>query len=266
MESLKKPETIISLINTTALLGVSVYFYRRINGLEQEIDKHTEHLTSTIKKVKEMQVTKQHIQQLAGAIRELNNVIGAQRNELNVLRNLTNFQNDQIKELQGQTKELGGDVKLLQQPYFPSPQMTQQPYVQPQMTQQRSVPPQVPVGQVSQGVPGVPTQGGIFGGSNQGMNQGYNQAGMNQFNQGSNQVSNQGLNQGFNQGLNQSGLNQGYNQGNNQGNNQGLNTGSSLIDLGNLNFSSEAEEPDLDDQIDAVRRARQNSNGLGLNL
>ena len=56
METLKKPETVITLINTAALLGVSVYFYRRINLLEQEIDKHTEHLTSTIKKVKEMQV------------------------------------------------------------------------------------------------------------------------------------------------------------------------------------------------------------------
>jgi uncharacterized protein (DUF1697 family) len=55
--------------------------------------------------------------------------------------------------------------------------------------------------------------------------------------------------------MNQGGMNQ-----------PGMNSGNSLIDLGNLNFSSEAEEPDLDDQIDAVRRARQGSNGLGLNL
>ena len=116
METLKKPETIITLINTAALLGASVYFYRRINGLEQDIDKQSEHLTSTIKKEKEMQVTRQHVKQLANAIRELNNIMGAQRNEINGLQNIIGFQKDQIKELQGETKTLGGDVKLTQMP------------------------------------------------------------------------------------------------------------------------------------------------------
>ena len=117
METLKKPETIITLINTAALLGASVYFYRRINGLEQEIDKYSEHLTSTIKKVKEMQITKQHVKQLAAAIRELNNAMGAQRNELSYLRNLSSFQREQIQELQEQSKELGADCKLTQVPF-----------------------------------------------------------------------------------------------------------------------------------------------------
>ena len=114
MDTLKKPETIISLTNTAALLGASVYFYRRINSLEEDLDKYSEHLTNTIRKVKDMQITKQHVKQLAGAIRELNNIMGSQRNEISYLKNLSSYQRDQLKELQSQTTELGGEVKLTQ--------------------------------------------------------------------------------------------------------------------------------------------------------
>ena len=112
MDALKKPETIISLTNTAVLLGASSYFYRRINGLEEDLDKYSEHLTNTIRKVRDMQITKQHVKQLAGAIRELNNIMGSQRNEISYLKDLTSYQREQLKEIQGQTKELGGECTL----------------------------------------------------------------------------------------------------------------------------------------------------------
>jgi len=260
MESIKKPETIISLINTTAILGVAVYFYRRVNGLEQEIDKHTQHLATTINKVKEMQVVKQHIQQLAGAIREMNNVTGSQKNELIHLRSLVAFQNDQIKELQAQTTDLGGSVKLLQQPYFAGNQqsmmnqpMNQNQYEQRQpMANQQSMVNNRGLNQNDQnfnvrtdrGTPSQTNLGGYNNGNYQNLNNNF-------------------VNPGNYQNQNNNFVNPGYNSGGYQNNPAG---NGSLIDLGGLDFGTEPEENEVDDQIDAVRRAKQNSNGMQLNL
>ena len=34
MNNLRKPESVIALINTASLLGISIYFYKKINNLE----------------------------------------------------------------------------------------------------------------------------------------------------------------------------------------------------------------------------------------
>jgi len=99
MESFKKPENIVTLVNTAAILGASVFFYRKFNGLEQELNKHSEHLTSTIKKVREIQITKKHIGQLANAIKELNMNIMNNRRDLEGMKEVILFQNQQIKEI-----------------------------------------------------------------------------------------------------------------------------------------------------------------------
>lgn len=285
METLKKPETIISLINTTALLGVSVYFYRRINGIEQELVKHTEHLTSTIKKVKEMQVVGGHVKQLAGAIRDLNGIMGAQKNEISLIRNFVDYQQNQIDELQGHAKESGAELKLTQHPLS---QMQNQGFNQGFNQGHR---PNQGYGNMGQNQVQFSSSSRYNNQMNQGpnqMSQGYNNQ-MNQMNQGYNNQVPQGYNnqmnqmsqgpsqmsQGYNNQMNQ--MPQGYNNQMNQMN-QGYNNQmqggmgpnhppqqpkNSLLDMG-LDFGNNMnQEPDdLDDQIDAVRRARQNSPGM----
>nr|QBK91406.1 MAG: protein of unknown function DUF1664 [Pithovirus LCPAC302] len=255
METLKKPETVITLINTAALLGASVYFYRRINVLEQEIDKHTEHLTSTIKKVKEMQVTKEHVKQLAGAIRELNNIIGGQRNEIIQLKHFSNFYKEQIKELQESTTGLGGEVKL-----------TKIPVISPVQFHPRNRYNQ------SQGY-NQPLQQGYnqSQGYNQPLQQGYNQP-QQRYNQsqqglGFNEQFEKQNRQGFNMNSQPSfgfNSNQTFQQQNNSGYNQDqfYHPAQDLIDL---NLMNNPEEDDIDSEIEAVRRARQNTN-TGLEL
>jgi len=114
MESLKKPETIITLVNTAALLGAVVYFYRRISHIEEKLDTHGEHLTSTIKKVKEIQLTKKHIEQIVAAIKSSNGKINFHSSEIQRFQQSNSIQNDQIKELQELVSELITEKEIKQ--------------------------------------------------------------------------------------------------------------------------------------------------------
>ena len=100
MDNLKKPETVIGLINTAALLGATFYFYRKTTNLEVELNKHSENLTSTIKKVKDLYLTKKHIATLAGAIKNQNNVLDISSRDIEILKEIIRVQASQITELQ----------------------------------------------------------------------------------------------------------------------------------------------------------------------
>ena len=123
MNSLKKPETIITLVNTAALLGISIYFYRKTNNLESELNKHSEHLTSTIKKVKEIANTKKYIAQIANAIKELNNYSAVHNRDIESLKEIIKFQNQQIQELHSfvltlRPEDNKSDFKLKENPHI----------------------------------------------------------------------------------------------------------------------------------------------------
>ena len=121
MNSIKKPETVITLLNTAALLGASIYFYRKINNLELELNKHSEHLTLTVKKVKEIANTKKHIAALANAIKEVNQNLGLNSQNIDFLKEIVKFQNEQIGELQEVVLTLKEDFdfKLKNNPHIP---------------------------------------------------------------------------------------------------------------------------------------------------
>ena len=129
MNSIKKPETVITLLNTAALLGASIYFYRKINNLELELNKHSEHLTLTVKKVKEIANTKKHIAALANAIKEVNQNLGLNSQNIDFLKEIVKFQNEQIGELQKVVLTLKEDLefKLKDNPHI-SRIMYQQQY------------------------------------------------------------------------------------------------------------------------------------------
>jgi len=144
MNSIKKPETVITLVNTAALLGASIYFYRKTNNLELELNKHSEHLTLTVKKVKEIANTKKHIAALANAIKEVNQTIGVHSQNTDFLKEIVKFQNEQIWELQKVVLTLKEDLefKLKENPHI-SRIMYQQQYP-PQVRNQPSYHPQQP--------------------------------------------------------------------------------------------------------------------------
>ncbi len=259
MNNLKKTETVITFINTAALLGASIYFYRKINNLEQELNKHSEHLTSTVKKVREMVIYKKHIAILENAIKKFNFTLEYQNRDIETLKEIVKYQSNQITEIHSFIKSLKGEEPLeikwkdnvhLQPLLYPQQNFRQIQndnfggYQQSNFNQRN-----------------FNQQQAMNQGYQQNMNQqGYQQQAMN--NQGFNQgMNNQGFNQGMNnqgnfnqRNFNQQGYNQGYNQGmNNQGYNQGMNEQGY-----NQRRNQFDENEDEDATIDAVRRARAN--------
>lgn len=106
MENIKKPETVIGLINTAALLGVCVYFYRKTNNLELELNKHSENLTTTVKKVKETFIYKKHIATISDEIRKQSFNMGQLSQDINRLKEVAKIQAAQIAEMQTLFAEL----------------------------------------------------------------------------------------------------------------------------------------------------------------
>ena len=282
MNSLKKPETVITLINTAALLGASIYFYKKTNNLELELNKHSEHLTLTVKKVKEIANTKKHIAALADAIKKLNHSLGSQNNDIEMLKEIIKYQNNQIKELHTfvlslRDEENKEEFKLKENPhiqYIMYPSYQNQNYRQqvPQRQPQQQMNPrqynqgyQQPRPESNQGYSPPRSE------NNQGYPQGHPQ-GQQNFQNGNQlpppqrgeslidlgfkeqqsyspqpRYPQQGAYQQMNQGYYQNSPQQGYNQPMNQGYQESYDEG---ID-------------DEDAAIDAVRRARQqNDNPL----
>lgn len=120
MENLKNPETVITLANTAALLGVSLYFYKKINGLEVELNKHSEHLTVTVKKVREMIIYKKHIATLGNAVKQLNGQLQSQNRDIATLKELVKHQSRQIDELQASLQKIENapEIKLTGNPHL----------------------------------------------------------------------------------------------------------------------------------------------------
>ena len=274
MDSLKRPETAISLVNTAALLGASIYFYKKINNLELELNKHSEHLTTTVKKVREMTIYKKHIGALGNAIKEINNLLGNSHREMETLKELVRFQANQITELQKTIGKLDTEnkleLKLKENPYLRAlaPQMQR---MQPNRQQNFNRP-------INQGFnQPINQQQGFRQPMNHPVNQqqGFGQP-MNQ--QGFGQPLNNPMNQqGFGQTMNQQqGFGQPINQpanpqnpgqffpGSYQQHPQHQQEQNDMLDFnfneqGNYNsqYSDEGNIDDEDAAIDAVRRARQ---------
>jgi hypothetical protein len=55
MDSLKKPEMLLSLSNTVAIIGSVIYFYKQISSLNAEVEKLTEMLKTSVKRLTAVQ-------------------------------------------------------------------------------------------------------------------------------------------------------------------------------------------------------------------
>jgi len=55
METIKKPEVLLTAGNTVAIVGVSIYFYKQISAIKTELAELTEHLKTSVKKFADIQ-------------------------------------------------------------------------------------------------------------------------------------------------------------------------------------------------------------------
>jgi uncharacterized phage infection (PIP) family protein YhgE len=82
MESFKRPEMIVSVVTATGLIGSIIYFYKQESALRERLKELSEHLTTTINKVrdiqKDVQTNASHIIEIVKAVQEVQGVVNKQ--------------------------------------------------------------------------------------------------------------------------------------------------------------------------------------------
>lgn len=100
MESFNDVKTIVTVLNSASLLGITLYFYNEIKKIKETCNTQSQHLTNAIKKIQELQHSTNHISQLASAIKQINIVAGNMSNDIKKINNSINTQNNKISYLQ----------------------------------------------------------------------------------------------------------------------------------------------------------------------
>ena len=116
MESMRKPELAISLTTAASLIGASVYFYKKIQVVEDEQHKLDEHLSTSVTKLNSIMDTSKihtsHIKELATSIKQLHAHIQKQNNILDEYRNLIDYHHDAIEIIVNTFRDNGYDIRL----------------------------------------------------------------------------------------------------------------------------------------------------------
>ena len=89
----------MSIATASGLVGSTIYFYKRSNALQTELDKISDHLSATIKKVADMQIHGAHIEDLAKSVRELNMVAKRHNDVIKELQDITNNHTEELEEV-----------------------------------------------------------------------------------------------------------------------------------------------------------------------
>lgn len=55
MDTIKKPEMLLGVGNTVAIVGLGVYFYKQLAAIKTELEELTEHLKTSVKKFSDIQ-------------------------------------------------------------------------------------------------------------------------------------------------------------------------------------------------------------------
>lgn len=98
MESLRRPEMIISVASVTGLLGSIIFFYRKSNALQAELEKLAEHLAGTARKVGELQTQSRDISQLVEAIKQLNGLVSQHSTTLREVKDSLDPLNEEMED------------------------------------------------------------------------------------------------------------------------------------------------------------------------
>ena len=116
MESLKRPEMVLSVANTVGLIGVVTYFNKQQQSLQAELVKVSDHLSSTIKKIAELQGQCQQINKVVEMLNRFDTVVRDVRtlseDTSDQLNDLQEKVNDDAETLTGTLEESGIFVQL----------------------------------------------------------------------------------------------------------------------------------------------------------
>jgi len=88
MDNFRKPEMILCIITTAALIGTSTYFYKKNQSLEEELEKIDDRLSTTVNKVQEMGKYGDNIQQIGQAFKNLRATVDSQKSAIEDFHNL----------------------------------------------------------------------------------------------------------------------------------------------------------------------------------
>jgi len=55
METIKKPEMLLGVSNTVAIVGLGIYFYKQLAAIKTDLEELTEHLKTSVKKFSDIQ-------------------------------------------------------------------------------------------------------------------------------------------------------------------------------------------------------------------
>ena len=115
MESLKRPEMLLSTANTAGLIGITIYFYRQIEIIKTEMTKISSHVSNLAKKLNEVQQGNQQIPQLGQAIENINSnisYINHTMNETPTFDDIDNMEASLQAIVKALAAESGIDVQL----------------------------------------------------------------------------------------------------------------------------------------------------------
>ena len=112
MESLKEPTMVISLTTAAALVGSSLYFYKKTQAIETELSELSDRLVSVFTKMAELQVGHEKIDTLYNHTKKISSDLSEQRKMVEECRIDIEYLLESIDLIVDSLKEIGTDITL----------------------------------------------------------------------------------------------------------------------------------------------------------
>jgi len=119
MDSLKKPEMILSIVDLIGLVSLAVYGYKKSISFTEELDKLKEHINALLKRTGDITVHGTKLNELHEEIKRINQTIESKGNRLTALSKSVDASNQDIDDIMfmlsqivKQLKDNGIEVKV----------------------------------------------------------------------------------------------------------------------------------------------------------
>lgn len=119
MDSFKKPEMILSIANTLAIIGISAFGYKKVSAVEDDLKTTKEALAAMIKKVGELTVTCAKMEELLNTVKQLDSTVRNKEKNINRIIKESSYTAEDLDDLRAlmavvvkSLKENGFDIKL----------------------------------------------------------------------------------------------------------------------------------------------------------
>lgn len=110
MESLKRPELLMSSTALITSLGTAVYTYRKVSENQTQIAELKEHLQSTVRRLADHQTVPATVRQVVEAIQQLNHAITSQSRDIQTIGRQLEDLTDRVANVEEGLSSLTEDV------------------------------------------------------------------------------------------------------------------------------------------------------------